>query len=91
MDRTVQGMILVLLGLIVVIMGDAGPGLCVMGMGAMVVIAEFYHRHRELLAESEREIAKWEMMEKIRKEKEAKEQQEAEWLEQRRKGQRTMT
>jgi hypothetical protein len=91
MDRTVQGMILVLLGLMVVIMGDAGSGLCVMGMGAMVVITEFYHRHLERLAESEREIAKWEMMEKIRKEKEAKEQQEAEWLEQRRKGQRTMT
>ena len=86
MDRTVQGMILVLLGLMVVTMGDAGPGLCVMGMGAMVVVAEFYHQHRERLAESEREIAKWEMMEKIRKEKEAKEQQEAEWLaEQKRK------
>jgi hypothetical protein len=86
MDRTVQGMILVLLGLMVVAMGDAGPGLCVMGMGAMVVVAEFYHQHRERLAESEREIAKWEMMEKIRKEKEAKEQQEAEWLaEQKRK------
>jgi hypothetical protein len=86
MDRTVQGMILVLLGLVVVIMGDAGSGLCVMGMGAMVVITEFYHQHRERLAESEREIAKWEMMEKIRKEKEAKEQQEAEWLaEQKRK------
>jgi hypothetical protein len=75
----------------VVIMGDAGPGLCVMGMGTMVVITEVYHRHLERLAESEREIAKWEMMEKIRKEKEAKEQQEAEWLEQRRKGQRTVT
>ena len=86
MDRTVQGMILVLLGLMVVAMGDAGSGLCVMGMGAMVVITEFYHQHRERLAESEREIAKWEMMEKIRKEKEAKEQQEAEWLaEQKRK------
>ena len=86
MDRTVQGMIRVLLGLMVVTMGDAGPGLCVMGMGAMVVVAEFYHQHRERLAESEREIAKWEMMEKIRKEKEAKEQQEAEWLaEQKRK------
>ena len=86
MDRTVQGMILVLLGLMVVAMGDAGPGLCVMGMGAMVVVAEVYHQHRERLAESEREIAKWEMMEKIRKEKEAKEQQEAEWLaEQKRK------
>jgi hypothetical protein len=86
MDRTVQGMILVLLGLMVVAMGDAGPGLCVMGMGAMVIIAEFYHQHRERLAESEREIAKWEMMEKIRREKEAKEQQEAEWLaEQKRK------
>jgi hypothetical protein len=86
MDRTVQGMILVLLGLMVVIMGDAGPGLCVMGMGAMVVITEVYHRHLERLAESEREIAKWEMMEKIRREKEAKEQQEAEWLaEQKRK------
>ena len=91
MDRTVQGMILVLLGLMVVIMGDAGSGLCVMGMGAMVVITEFYHRHLERLAESEREIAKWEMMEKIRKEKEAKERQETEWLEQRRKSQRTMT
>jgi hypothetical protein len=86
MDRTVQGMILVLLGLMVVAMGDAGSGLCVMGMGAMVVITEFYHQHLERLAESEREIAKWEMMEKIRKEKEAKEQQEAEWLaEQKRK------
>jgi hypothetical protein len=86
MDRTAQGMILVLLGLMVAAMGDAGPGLCVMGMGAMVVVAEFYHQHRERLAESEREIAKWEMMEKIRKEKEAKEQQEAEWLaEQKRK------
>ena len=86
MDRTVQGMILVLLGLMVVAMGDAGPGLCVMGMGAMVIIAKFYHQHRERLAESEREIAKWEMMEKIRREKEAKEQQEAEWLaEQKRK------
>ena len=86
MDRSFQGMILVLLGLMVVIMGDAGPGLCVMGMGAMVIIAEFYNQHRERLAESEREIAKWEMMEKIRREKEAKEQQETEWLaEQKRK------
>ena len=86
MDRTVQGMILVLLGLMVVAMGNAGPGLCVMGMGALVIIAEFYNQHRERLAESEREIAKWEMMEKIRREKEAKEQQETEWLaEQKRK------
>ena len=56
-----------------------------MGIGAMVIIAEHYHQHHVRLVEHEREVAKWELMDKMRREKEAKERQEQEWLEKRRK------
>ena len=85
MDRNLQGMMLVILGLMVVALGDAAAGISVMGIGAMVIVAEHYHQHHIRLVEHEREVAKWEMMDKMRREKEAKERQEQEWLEQRRK------
>jgi hypothetical protein len=85
MDRTAQGLVLVLLGLMVVVMGDTAAGISVMGIGAMVIIAEHYHQHHVRLVEHEREVAKWELMDKMRREKEAKERQEQEWLDQRRR------